>query len=240
MIELAWDLFPVLMGVVASPLAIMALIAVLLSRSASRNGLCYLLGWSCSVVISLFGAYRLLENFHPDVNAEPPGWVPVVRLIIGILMGVGAVWTLRRSQAKIVAMAKASSPEEIVEAAPQLPGWLNSVESFTGPRSYLLGLGIFLLNPVNLSCAFIAALDIRLAALDSPAPTYFLFTFMLLSIIPLAIPVFLVIIKKERAAGALSTIRSWIAKHNGTLSAVFLGVVSFMQIQKALAALPWV
>ena len=240
MIELAWDLVPVVMGVVASPLAIIALIAVLLSRDASQNGLLYLLGWSCAVVIALFGSYLLLDNFHRDTSTELPAWVSMVRLVVGILIGFGAVWTFRRSKAKIDAMAKASTPEDVVVAVPQLPGWLNSVETFTGPRSYLLGLGIFLLNPINLSCAFIAALDIRLAALVPPAPTYFLLAFTLISIVPLATPVFLVVVKKERAAGALSAIRSWIAQHNGTLSAVFLAVISFMQIQKTLAALPWV
>ena len=198
MIELAWDLVPVLLGVVASPLAIIALIAVLLSRNAKTNGLTYLIGWACAVVIAVLFAYWLLGQIDPRVKAEPAPWVAVARLAVGVLIGVGAVWTYRRSRLKIAAMAAASTPEEVVAAAPQLPGWLNSVETFTAPRSLSLGLGIFLLNPINVSCAFVAALDIRLAGMQSPAPHVFLTAFMILSILPMAIPVYLVLTRARK------------------------------------------
>lgn len=240
MIELAWDLVPVLLGVVASPLAVIALIAVLLSRNAKANGLMYLIGWACAVVIAVLFAYWLLGRIDLKVKAEPAPWVAVARLAAGVLIGAGAMWTYRRSKTKIAVMATASTPEDVVEAAPQLPGWLNSVETFTAPRSLSLGLGIFLLNPINVSCAFVAALDIRLGSLQAPASAVFLAAFILLSIIPMAIPVYLVLTKGEKAEPALASIRTWIAKHNGTLSAVFLVLVAFMQIQKGLAALPWI
>lgn len=240
MIELAWDLVPVLLGVVASPLAVIALIAVLLSRNAKTNGLMYLIGWACAVVLSVLFAYWLLGRIDLRVKAEPAPWVAVARLVAGVLIGVGAVWTYRRSRVKIAVMAAASTPEEVVAAAPQLPGWLNSVETFTAPRSLSLGLGIFLLNPINVSCAFVAALDIRLGGLQSPAPAIFLAVFILLSIIPMAVPVFLVLTQGEKSAPVLAKIRTWIAKHNGTLSAVFLVLIAFTQIQKGLAALPWI
>ncbi|MFF5792489.1 GAP family protein [Paeniglutamicibacter sp. NPDC012692] len=240
MIELAWDLVPVLLGVVASPLAVIALIAVLLSRNAKANGLMYLIGWSCAVVLAVFFAYWLLGRIDLKVKAEPADWVAVTRLVAGVLIGVGAVWTYRRSRVKIAVMAAASTPEEVIAAAPQLPGWLNSVETFTAPRSLALGLGIFLLNPINVSCAFVAALDIRLGGLQSPAPAVFLAAFIFLSIIPMGIPVYLVLTQGEKAAPVLAKIRTWIAKHNGTLSAVFLALIAFTQIQKGLASLPWI
>ncbi len=241
MIELAWDLVPVLLGVVASPLAVIALIAVLLSRNAKTNGLMYLIGWACAVVIAVLFAYWLLGRIDLRVKAEPAPWVAVARLVAGVLIGVGAVWTYRRSRMKIAVMAAASTPEDVVEAAPQLPGWLNSVETFTAPRSLSLGLGIFLLNPINVSCAFVAALDIRLGGLQAPAPAR-----LPDSIHPPEHPPhgrsrsILVLTKGEKAAPVLAKIRTWIAKHNGTLSAVFLVLIAFTQIQKGLAALPWI
>lgn len=239
MIELSWTLVPVLLGVVASPLAVIALVAVLLSRSARRNGVMYLIGWSCAVLVSVLLGYWLFGWLEVDRDAGPKPWVPYVRLAAGVLLAVGAVWTYRRSKAKIRLMATASSPEEIVAAAPQLPGWLHSIDSFTAQRSLALGLGIFLLNPINVSCALIAALDIRLAGLSGTASWVFLVAFMLLSIAPMAVPVFLVLAKGEKAEPFLAILRSWIAAHNGSLSTVFLGIIAFMQIQKALEALPW-
>ncbi|MBS1907005.1 MAG: GAP family protein [Actinobacteria bacterium] len=241
MISLTWDLLPVLLGVIASPLAVMALVAVLLSARARRNGPLYLLGWSLAVGIAVLAAYGLLGLADGTGRADHPApWVPFARLVLGVLLGVAAVWTHRRSRAKLALMAAATTPEEVTAAAPQLPGWLRSVESFTPGRSFALGLGIFLLNPVNMSCAIIAALDVRLADLSAPAPAVFLTVFIVLSIVPMAVPVLLVLRLGSAAAPVLDRIRSWIAAHNGTLSAVMLAIVGFGQIQKALAALPWV
>lgn len=239
MIELGWDLLPVLVGLVASPLAIIALVAVLLSRNARRNGVMYLIGWAIAVIVSVIIAYLLLDLVALNAHRDPPLWVPLARLILGVLLAVGAVWTYRRSRAAIAVMAAARTAEEITAAAPQLPGWIHAVESFSAGRSLALGMGIFLLNPINLSCAFVAALDVRLAGLDAPAPAIFLAVFIVLGIVPMSIPVFLVLRQGHRAAPVLERIRTWIAAHNGTLSAAMLTVIAFLQIQKALAALPW-
>lgn len=239
MIELTWELLPVLLGLVASPLAIIALVAVLLSRGARRNGVMFLLGWAIAVTVTVIAAYLLLDLVAVNAHRDPPLWVPIARLVLGVLLAVGAVWTYRRSRAAITAMAAARTAEDVTEAAPQLPGWLHAVESFSPGRSLALGLGIFLLNPINLSCAFVAALDIRLAGLDSPAPEVFLAAFIVLGIAPMSIPVLIVLLQGHRAAPVLKRIRGWIAEHNGTISAALLAVVAFLQVQKALAALPW-
>lgn len=239
MIQLAWELLPVAFGIIASPLAIIALVAVLLSSNARLNGVLYLLGWAIAVTAAVLVWYALLASFHPKLDADVPAWAPYIRLALGALLAAGAVWTYRRSRAQISLMASATTPGEISQAAPQLPGWLRAVESFSPQRSFSLGLGIFLLNPINVSCAVVAALEIRLAGLASPAPALFLAMFILLGIIPLSLPVALVFKRREHAGPALERIRSWIAAHNGTLSAVFLAVIAFMQIQKALAELPW-
>ena len=240
MIELIWTLVPVLLGVVASPLAVIALVAVLLSQNARRNGVTFLLGWSGAVLVSVLLGYWLFGWLQVDLDAAAQPWVPYVRLGAGVLLAVGAVWTYRRSKAKIRLMAAASSPKDVVEAAPQLPGWLHSIDAFTAQRSLALGLGIFLLNPINVSCALIAALDIRLAGLEGTVSWTFVAVFVLLSIAPMAVPVYLVLAKGAQAEPFLAALRSWIAAHNGTLSTVFLGIIAFMQIQKALEAFAWV
>lgn len=153
------------------------------------------------------------------------------------MLFAGAVWTYRRSRARVVQMAAATTPEQVSAAAPQLPGWMQSVERFSPPRSFALGLGIFLLNPVNLSCAIVAALDIRLASLAVNTSLWVLAGFTVVSILPMAIPVVLVYLRGEDAAPMLAALRRWIASHNGTLSVVLLALVGFLQIQKALQVL---
>ncbi len=160
--ELLVTLIPVALGVVLSPLAIMALVAVLLSRRASANGIAFLIGWVVGLAGLLALALWLFGVFEVHGLREPPLWVPILRLVIGLFLAGAAVWVYRKGSARIRQMAAASSPQQVVAAAPQLPGWLHAVETFRPVRTGFLGLALFVLNPVDASCAIIAALDISL------------------------------------------------------------------------------
>ncbi|MGV2983820.1 GAP family protein [Microbacterium sp. AGC85] len=234
MIALAWELVPTLFGIVASPLAIMALIATLLSARARGNGAGFLVGWIIAVAVVVIGVYLLAGEARQADSVEAAPLFGVVRLILGVLLAAGAVWTYRRARASLAAMANAATPEEIADAAPQLPGWLQAVSRFTPGRSLFLGIGIFALNPINVSCAIAAALDIQDATLDESSAAVVLVVFCLLCIIPMAAPVVLLVVKGAGAEAPLQALRGWIVKNNGVVSACFLAIVAFSQIQKAI------
>lgn len=234
--ELVLSLIPLAIGVVLSPLAIMALVAVLLSHNARRNGVAFLLGWIVAILLVLgvsFWIFTALEVKEPGL---PPVWVPVLRLIIGLVMVAAAVAVYRRGHAKVLEMAAAATPADVVKAAPQLPGWLTAVETFTPVRSFLLGLGIFILNPVDASCAVLAALDIRLAGLTTGSTVTVLIVFAVIGILPIAIPVLFALVRGAAAQPLLDQTRSWIAGHTSVLNAALLLVIAVLQLQKALSA----
>lgn len=237
MTDLVLSLLPLLLGIVMSPLAIMALLAVLVSRRARVNGVMFFLGWTAGVFIGLGASFALLGLLQVHERQEPPLWVPLLRLLLGILLLLGAVWIYRRGRAHRLAMAQASSPTEVTAAAPQLPGWLKSVESFTPGRSLALGAGIFLLNPVDLSCAVLAALDVRLAGLDTVSSVVVLVICGAIGVLPIGIPVLLVLVKGEAAAPTLTRIRTWIAGNTSVLNAALVLVIAVLQLQKAISAL---
>ncbi|KQY75854.1 hypothetical protein ASD13_06340 [Microbacterium sp. Root1433D1] len=86
MIELGWESIPALLGIVASPLAITALIATLLSRRARENAVSFLFGRIGAVgttVAVVFGpddcAFRAE---HVDRATSPlVGIIPVEKAI---------------------------------------------------------------------------------------------------------------------------------------------------------------
>lgn len=163
MTDLVLQLIPVALGIVASPLAIMALVAVLVSSNARVNGVMYLIGWVLAIAIALTLSYVVFGFLEIHVDREPPLWVPFLRIVLAAVLLGSAVRVHRRSHQRLVAMSRARTPEEIAAAAPRLPGWLQRVSTFSPVQSLGLGLGIFLLNPVDASCAIVAALDTRLA-----------------------------------------------------------------------------
>lgn len=235
--QLIVDLIPVLLGVVLSPLAIMALVAVLLSRLARVNGVAYLIGW----VLGLAGLLALFMWLFTMVTVHPTGtlplWVPIVRLVLGVFLVLAAVWVYGRGHASIRKMAAANSMKGVIAAAPQLPGWLRSVESFHPFRTFLLGFGLFVLNPVDASCAILAALDISLSSVDETAALWIAFAFVVIGTLPILIPVLFVVIKGAEAQPFLDRIRTWIASNTHVLNAALLLVVGVLQLQKGVSGL---
>lgn len=237
MAQLIFSLVPVALGVVLSPLAIMALVAVLLSRHARTNGIAYLTGW----FLGLSGLMALFLWLFPLIavheRGQPPLWVAAVRLLFGIFLTSAAVWVYRKGRARIASMAAASSPREVVAAAPHLPGWLHTVESFRPGRTFLLGLGLFVLNPVDASCAVIAALDISLADLDADAGLWVAAAFVVVGTLPIGVPVLYVAVRGAAAQPLLDDVRTWIAGNTHVLNAALLLVIGVLQLEKAVSGL---
>lgn len=235
--ELILSLTPVALGVILSPLAIMALVAVLLSRRARVNGLAYLAGW----VIGLGGVMAVslwvFTQFAVHQFVDPPLWVPLVRLALGLFFGAAAVWVFRRGRAPVVQMAAARNPHGVVAAAPQLPAWLRTVESFRPVRTFFLGLALFVLNPVDASCAVIAALDITSADIEESDALWVAASFVVIGALPIAIPVAVVVIRGDDAEPVLARMRVWIAGNTHVLNAALLLVIGVLQLQKGIAAL---
>ena len=235
--ELILSLVPVSLGIVLSPLAIMALVAVLLSRSPRSNGIAYLIGWFVGLagVMALF--LRLFPVLEVHAIGEPPVWVALVRVLIGLFLSASAVWVYRKGRAQISRMAEAASPRDVVAASPQLPGWLHSVESFRPGRTLLLGVGLFVLNPVDASCAIIAALDISLSDVGPTASLWVAAVFVALGTLPIALPVLYVVIRGTAAQPLLDRVRTWIAGNTHVLNAALLLVIGALQLEKGIAAL---
>jgi len=235
--ELVVSLLPLALGVVMSPLAIMALVAVLVSKRARANGTAYLIGWAVALIAILGVSFAVFGALEVHQYGQPPRWTAYVRLVIAVLLIAAAVYVYRRGHDRARAMAAATTPSDVVAAAPQLPGWLRAVDSFTPARSLLLGFGIFALNPVDVSCAVLAMLDVRGAAVSPADGAAVIVAFAVVGILPIAAPVFYTLVKGSAADPLLERVRGWIAGHTSVLNAGLLVLIGAMQLQKALSAL---
>lgn len=75
MIELGWELISALLGIIASPLAIMALITTLLSRRARENAVSFLFGRIGAVGTTVAVMFGLADGAfcaeHVDAATSP-------------------------------------------------------------------------------------------------------------------------------------------------------------------------
>lgn len=235
--QLILDLVPLLFGILLSPLALMALIAVLVSDRARANGVAFALGWLTGIAVVLFGFFALFGALQLEADRVVPLWVPLVRVVLGLGLVIMAVSVYRQGRARVAKMATASSPREVVAAAPQLPGWLQQVASFRPTRTFLLGLGLFVVNPVDASCAIIAALDARQAPVAVPAAILILIVFGVVGSLSIVAPVGYVLVRGRAAEPLLSKTRTWVAGNTHVLNAALLLTIGVLQLQKGLSAL---
>lgn len=134
-------------------------------------------------------------------------------------------------------MSQASGPGDIADAAPQLPKMLQSVESFDVPRSALLGFALFVLNPVDVSCAVAASLALVASTVSEIGRIVVAVLFVVVGASSVAAPVALLLIRKERAIGPLGKLRTWIAGNTKLLNIGLLILIAAMQIHKGVQGL---
>lgn len=225
------------LGILLSPLAIMALVAELLSRRYRANGVAFAIGWVLAAIIVTGVAVAVFTaiDFHPRTDA--PLWAAVVRLVIAVVLILAAVWVYRRGGHDLRKMSEAATPEQVAAATPQLPGWLQKVSEFTPGRSLALGFGIFAVNPVDASCAIIAGIDIAGAPVTFGAGAAVAVGFVVVAVLPIVVPVFFVLARGDAAAPLLEGLRTWIAGHTNVLNAALILVIGALQLQKAVSAL---
>ncbi|MFF2087897.1 GAP family protein [Nocardia sp. NPDC058176] len=237
MASLALSLLPVALGIIMSPLAVIAVVAVLFSRRARVNSVAYLVGWVAGIVVSLGAAYAVLVALDVHDRLDPPLWLSILHLTLAAVLLVGAWYVFTRERQRLRALARARNPSEIIDAAPQLPSILQSIEHFNPARSALLGFALFVLNPIDVSCAIVAALTLRLSDTSTTAHFVAAVVFVLISASSVAVPVGMLLVLRERAEAPLRAMRRFIAGNAKLLNVGLLVLIAVMQINKGLQGL---
>lgn len=233
--ELMASLVPVALGIVLSPLAIIALVAVLFSRDPRPNSAAFLAGWLVGIAGTVAVSYSAFSVLEVTEHRHPPLWVPVVHLLLGAVMVVGAWFVIARERGRLRALA--GPPGDSGAATTDLPKILSKVESFSALRCFVLGVGLFVLNPIDLSCAIAASLDLRLSAVNGPAQFALFVAFTVAAAVSVAGPVLYLWVRGEKATGPLEKLRSWVATNTKILNAALLIVIAVMQITKGVQGL---
>ena len=139
------DVLPLAIGVMISPLSIIAVISMLLSKRTKSNSLVFLFGWIMGLII-IGGAVLSLaatQNFSP--GSEPSTGASIIRLLAGVLLLFLAAMEWRIS---------------IRSGEPKLLTRVSMVDTSTPTKAFGLGLLLSAAYPKNLTLTVIAALTI--------------------------------------------------------------------------------
>ncbi|KQR08589.1 hypothetical protein ASF78_20325 [Cellulomonas sp. Leaf334] len=212
---------PIAVGVLISPLPIVAVVLMLLSKSAKVNATAFVLGWLLSVAVVVGVVALLAGAATPDGDATPT-WAAVLKLVLGLALLLVAVRQWR------------GRPKDGFE--PATPKWMQAIDTFTAPRAFGLAVLLSAVNPKNLLLLVSGGATIAAATTETSATTGAVLVFAVVASLGVAAPLVLYLVMGTRAARMLEELKTWMVRDNAIIMAVLLAVIGAKLIGDAITA----
>jgi len=210
-------------GVALSPVPIIAVVLMLATPKGGVNGLAFIAGWV--IGLAALGAVLLVGASGAEASSSgaPQEWVSIVKIALGVLLLLVAARQWRgRPQA---------------DAQPELPAWMKTIDTFTPPKAFGMGILLSAANPKNLILVVGAAAAIAQTGVDSADQAVALAVFVVLGTLGPGIPVGIYFLMRDRAATILESLRGWMARENTTIMAVLCLIIGAKLIGDAISAI---
>jgi hypothetical protein len=217
------QLIPLAVGVALSPLPIIAVILVLTSGGGRVSGSSFLAGWMSALAVLGTAVLLVADEAHASSSGTTAAWVGVLQLVLGILLlGVAAQqWTGRPRG----------------DAEPELPGWMEKVETFTPARAAAVAAGFAAVKPKNLLLTIAAGAAIAESGGGAARQAGAMVFFVVLASVGIAAPVAIHVFMGERAGSILAGMRAWLVRESQTIVAVICLIMAAKLIGDGIGAL---
>lgn len=223
MFETLLQMLPNAIGILLSPLAIVAVILILLSPRARANGPAFLAGWALGLTLVGALAMVLAEERETDAADGQPLWAFLLR----IALAAGLLYLAYRAFGKRPRRGE----------TPRLPGWMAAVDSFSGIRSFSVAAAAAALKPKNLLLTVAAMVDLALSDLATGRSALVFLVFVAVSSLGIAAPVVYALVGGETAQRTLTAWRTRLQAHNAVIVAAVLGVLGAKVLLEAMLGL---
>ncbi len=211
------------LGVAISPIPIIAIILMLLSRRAGANSAAFLVGWVVGVTGAAVVLLAVSGSLSPGSSGSPSHSSSVIKLLLGLaLLGLAL-----RNFAK-----RPKAGEE-----PEMPAWLSQIDDLTPPKAAGLAVLLSAVNPKNLlliAGAMVAVSQYHLSVGDEAVV---LAVFVVIAISTVAAPVVLYRAGGDKAQHLLDSMKAWLTTNNATVMAVLLLVMGVVLLGKGISGL---
>jgi threonine/homoserine/homoserine lactone efflux protein len=210
-------------GVALSPVPIIAVVLMLATPKGKVNGLAFLAGWI--VGLAALGTIVLLAASGGEASeaGAPSEWVSILEIGLGILLLGLAVKQWR------------GRPRG--DAAPALPAWMKTIDTFTPARSAGIAVLLSAINPKNLILVVGAGAAIAQTGASGGDQAVALAVFTAIATLGVGTPVGIYLFMGERASKILGEMHDWMARENATIMAVICLIIGAKLIGDAITAL---
>ncbi|TDE95945.1 GAP family protein [Occultella glacieicola] len=214
---------PIAVGVLVSPMPIVAVVLMLVSARARANGVAFVLGWIVGIAAVGSAVILLVGGAAGGDDGEPAVWVGILKLVLGLGLLLLAVRQWR------------GRPRAGVE--PEAPKWMAAIDTFTPVKAFGLAFLLGGINPKNLLLVVSGATAI-VHATDARGEEFAaLAVFTVVASIGIVIPVLIYFVMGARAAQLLEGVRAWMVANNAVIMCVLLLVLGTKLVGDALTIL---
>lgn len=208
------DTLPLAVGVAISPLAIIAMILLLVTPRGGVTGPAFLVGWLFGLAAVGTVVLLVVEPAGAAASEGPATWVSVLQLLVGCALFAVAVQQWR---------GRPGDDEA------DTPKWMDAVDGFTARRALTLGAVFAGVKPKNLLLTIGAASLIAETGISGAQEALALAIFVIVGSVGIAVPVVIYFAMGTRADTVLEQMKAWMLLHNAvimtTLCVVFGAVL---------------
>jgi threonine/homoserine/homoserine lactone efflux protein len=214
-------ILPFAVGIMVSPIPIVAVILMLFTKRATSNGPAFLIGWVVGLtllgVIGYAAASLLGWGDGSDTSATEVQWW---RVALGVVLLVLAFRKWR----------KAAEPDHVEE----LPRWMADIDELTPAKAFTLALALSSVNPKNLILGLGAMTSLATLGAPTDEVAVGIIAFVVVSSITVAAAVAYRLLGGESAQRSLSAMQVWLKTHNDAVMAVLLLVFGVLLLSEGL------
>lgn len=213
--EAIGESLPIAVGVLVSPMPIVALVLMLVSRHAGSNGTAFVVGWLAGIFV-LGTLVALLVGAAGSGDADPPTWAALLKLVLGALL---LLLALRSWQGR---------PGEGESA--ETPKWMAALDEFNAVKAFGTGVLLGSVNPKNLLLVVSAGSTIATATPMTGERIVAMAVFTIVASLGVLVPFGIYLLAGDRAAQLLEGIKAWMIANNAAIMTVLLVVLGVKMV----------
>jgi len=223
MLEAIGQALPAAVGVAISPLPIVAVVLMLVSRRGRANGPAFVVGWIVGLAILGAIVLAVASGANASDGGEPATWLSVLKLVLGLLLLLVGVRQWR---------GRPHDPSDVA-----MPAWMGRLDTLTPAQAAGTGALFSGLNPKNTLLAIGAGAAIAGTGIGTGQQAVAYAVFVVIATVGVAAPVVLSVAMGDRSAKLLDELKAWLAAHNAVIMAVLLLVLGVKLIGDGISGL---
>lgn len=212
------DIVPLALGIAITPLAVLAILLILLSHGGLRTATAFLVGWTLTLT-AVIGGIAISGIGRGGVHGRG---VDIAEVVIGsALIVVAAIEWRRRPRAGTL-------------EAP--PAWMARLDALAPGRAMALG-ALLALNPKDLALTVAAGAKLGGAGLSAAQAGVVVAVFVVIATLGVAVPIILRAVMGERATPPLARARDEIERRGRVLGAIVVGIIGLVVLAQGVRGL---